>query len=58
MEAPFGDDFEISPLAGKTVIYKLEVHEVREKKPPTLNEDFFKSIKVENMEELKGSCFN
>ena len=53
VEAPFGDDFEISPLAGKTVIYKLEVHEVREKKPPTLNEDFFKSIKVENMEELK-----
>ena len=53
VEAPFVDDFEISPLAGKTVIYKLEVHEVREKKPPTLNEDFFKSIKVENMEELK-----
>lgn len=53
VEAPFVDDFEISPLAGKTVIYKLEVHEVREKKPPTLNEDFFKSIKVENLEELK-----
>ena len=53
VEASFGDDFEIAPLAGKKVTYKLEVHEVREKKPPELNEDFFKSMKVENLEELK-----
>ena len=53
VEASFGDDFEIAPLAGKKVSYKLEVHEVREKKPPELNEDFFKSMKVENLEELK-----
>ena len=53
VEASFGDDFEITPLAGKKVTYKLEVHEVREKKPPELNEDFFKSMKVENLEELK-----
>jgi len=53
VEASFGDDFEIAPLAGKKVSYKIEVHEVREKKPPELNEDFFKSMKVENLEELK-----
>ena len=53
VEASFGDDFEIAPLAGKKVSYKLEVHEVREKKPPELNENFFKSMKVENLEELK-----
>ena len=53
VEASFGDDFEIAPLAGKKIAYKLEVHEVREKKPPELNEDFFKSMKVENLEELK-----
>lgn len=53
IEAPFEEDFEVEPLAGKTISYKLEVHEVREKKPPALNEEFFKSIKVENLEELK-----
>ena len=53
VEASFQDDFEIAPLAGKTVSYKLEVHEVREKKPPAMDDDFFKSLKVENLEELK-----
>ena len=53
IEASFEEDFEVEPLAGKTISYKLEVHEVREKKPPALNEEFFKSIKVENLEELK-----
>jgi trigger factor len=53
VEASFEDSFEVAPLAGKTVLYKLEVHEVREKKPPTMDEEFFKSLKVENLEELK-----
>jgi trigger factor len=53
VEASFDDSFEVAPLAGKTVLYKLEVHEVREKKPPTMDEEFFKSLKVENLEELK-----
>ena len=53
IEAKFKDDFEIAPLAGKTVIYQVEVHEVREKKAPEMNEEFFKSAKVENLEELK-----
>ena len=53
IDASFKDDFEIAPLAGKTVSYEVEVHEVREKKPPALDEDFFKSVKVENLEELK-----
>ena len=53
VEASFDEDFEIAPLAGKTVSYDLEVHEVREKKPPALDEEFFKSLKVENLEELK-----
>jgi len=53
VEASFDDSFEVAPLAGKTVLYKLKVHEVREKKPPTMDEEFFKSLKVENLEELK-----
>lgn len=53
IKATFEEDFEIAPLAGKSVMYNLEVHEVREKKQPELNEEFFKSLKVENLEELK-----
>ena len=53
LQATFEDDFEIAPLAGKSVAYNLEVHEVREKIQPELNEEFFKSLKVENLEELK-----
>jgi trigger factor len=54
VEAEFDDDFELAPLAGKKVIYSVEVHEVREKKAPDPdNEDFLKSFKVESLEELK-----
>jgi trigger factor len=54
VEAEFEDDFELAPLAGKKVIYSVEVHEVREKKAPDPeSEDFLKSFNVENLEELK-----
>ena len=35
VETKFDDDFEITPLAGKTVNYSIEVHEVRQKKHQT-----------------------
>ena len=54
METKFDDDFEITPLAGKTVIYSIEVHEVRQKKAPDpQSEDFLKSMNVENIDSLK-----
>ncbi len=54
VEAEFEDDFELAPLAGKKVIYSVEVHEVREKKAPDAeSEDFLKSFNVETLEELK-----
>jgi trigger factor len=41
-------------LAGKQVIYQLEVHEVREKKAPDLEDaEFLKSLKIESVDELK-----
>ena len=55
VEASFDEDFEIAPLAGKTVSYDLEVHEVREK-TPALDEEFFKSLKVENLKSSKTAC--
>ncbi len=49
----FPKDFEVKALAEKTATYSIEVSEVREKKLPELNEDFFKSLKIESLQHLK-----
>jgi trigger factor len=41
------------PLAGKTATYHITVEEVREKIPPEMNEEFFKSLEVEDEEHLR-----
>ena len=54
VDADFAKDFEVAPLAGKKVIYSLEIHEVREKKAPAVDdEEFLKALKVENVDDLK-----
>ena len=54
LNADFSKDFEVKALAGKSVTYQLEVHEVREKKAPELDdEEFLKSLKIESVDELK-----
>jgi trigger factor len=54
VKADFPKDFELEVLAGKQVIYQLEVHEVREKKAPDLEDaEFLKSLKIESVDELK-----
>jgi len=54
VNADFAKDFEVEALAGKSVTYQLEVHEVREKKAPALeDEEFLKSLKIESVDELK-----
>lgn len=54
VDADFAKDFEVAPLAGKKVVYSLEIHEVREKKAPAVNdEEFLKALKVENVDDLK-----
>ena len=54
VDAVFAKDFEVAPLAGKKVIYSLEIHEVREKKAPAVDdEEFLKALKVENVDDLK-----
>jgi len=54
VNADFAKDFEVDALAGKSVTYQLEVHEVREKKAPALeDEEFLKSLKIESVDELK-----
>ena len=54
VDADFAEDFEVAPLAGKKVTYSLEIHEVREKKAPSAeDEGFLKALKVENLDDLK-----
>ena len=54
VEEDFADDFELAPLAGKKVLYSIEVHEVREKQaPPADDEEFLKALKAESLDELK-----
>lgn len=50
----FPADFSaVAALAGKTASYALEVLEIRERVLPALDEEFFKSHQVGNLEELK-----
>lgn len=51
----FPDDFPAAELAGKEGRYVVEVHEVREVKLPELNEAFFASHQVKDLEGLKDS---
>ncbi|MBN1403441.1 MAG: trigger factor, partial [Opitutales bacterium] len=53
VEQTFEDNHEVEGLRGKKGVYKVTVHEVRERVLPELNEDFLKSIQVESVEQLK-----
>ncbi|KAF0094123.1 MAG: trigger factor [Puniceicoccaceae bacterium 5H] len=53
VEQTYADDFRVEALQGKTVQYKVTVHEVRERILPEIDEDFLKSLRVESEEELK-----
>lgn len=55
VQETFGDDHQIEALRGLTVTYKVEVQEVRERALPELDEEFFKSLKVKDLEELKSN---
>jgi trigger factor len=51
----FPAEFSAVPaLAGKQVVYAIEVQEVRERALPALDETFFKANQVENLEGLKA----
>lgn len=52
-EMKFPKDFEIAELKGKNADYSVEVHEVRERVLPELNEEFFKHLHVKSLEQLK-----
>ena len=52
--ASFPKDFEVEVLVRHSVAYQIEVHEVREKEAPELeNEDFLKSLQIKSVDELR-----
>lgn len=55
VQETFGDDHTVESLRGLTVTYKVEVQEVRERVLPELDEAFFESLKVKDLEELKAN---
>lgn len=48
----FPSDFSAEDLRGKSAVYSVEVAEVRERVLPELNEEFFKSVYVKDLDEL------
>jgi len=47
------EDYHNKELAGKEVLFKVNLKEIKEKKLPELNEEFAKDLKFNNLEELK-----
>lgn len=49
----FPKDYHNKELAGKEVLFKVNLKEIKEKKLPELNDEFAKDLKFDNLEELK-----
>ncbi|MBK1880549.1 trigger factor [Pelagicoccus mobilis] len=54
IEVEFPADFSVEELQGKKAVYAVEVQEVRERKLPTLDEEFAKAQGVESVDEFKN----
>lgn len=52
-EVTFPEDFIAKDLAGKTVVMKVKVHAIKERKLPEMNDVLAKSVGYENMEKLR-----
>ncbi len=58
VEHTFPDDFQVEALRGKKATYEVEVHEVRERVLPEIDEEFLKSQQAESLEDLKDNLLN
>ena len=56
VKVTFPEDYQAEDLAGKEAIFKVKVHEVKEKELPALDDEFAKDIddEVETLDELKA----
>ena len=53
LEVEFPEKFNVEALQGKKAVYSVEVQEVRERKLPEMDEAFFESQQVKDLDELK-----
>lgn len=53
LEVEFPADFTVEALQGKKAVYSVEILEVRERKLPEMDDAFFESQQVKNLDELK-----
>ena len=56
-EMDFPADFDVPELAGKKAIYRFEVHEVRTRVLPELDDKFLESMKLESVEQFKDQVY-
>ena len=53
LEVEFPENFNVEQLQGKKAVYSVEILEVRERKLPEMDEAFFESQQVKDLDELK-----
>ena len=58
VEQVIADDFAVEALRGQTISYEVEVHEVRERKLPEMDEAFLKSVRAETIEDFKAQILD
>lgn len=55
VDVAFPDDYQLKDIAGKTLLFEIEIKDIREKRLPDLNDDFAKDVNFENVEKMKES---
>lgn len=50
----FPEDYHEESLAGKEAVFKVKIHEIKEKEVPELDDDFAQDQEAENVEDLKA----
>lgn len=58
VEQVIPEDFSVESLRGETVVYDLEVGEVRERKLPEIDDEFLKSVRAESLEDFKAQIMD
>ena len=49
----FPEEYHEKNLAGKPVKFEIKIHDIKTKKQPSLDDDFVKSLKMENVKDVK-----
>lgn len=50
----FPDEYQAKEIAGKPVLFKVKIHEVKEKILPKLDDEFAKDVEADSLEDLKA----